>query len=261
MKPSSVLPPAKNRLPALLRRFGVVRMTAAATLLATLASMLFTSATLYLIEGEVSPVGALISGIIPLFLAPLSLYNNFKLVHRLDITEGQLRLLSHTDDLTQTFNRRYFMEHARFEFDRSKRYGNPFSIAIMDMDDFKDINDGHSHLAGDAALKHVAQLCLENLRQMDIFSRYGGDEFVFLFPETNAAQAEECLRRILNAMSHARFEFNDHIIPIRASIGVSVFKDPMTNFDELLREADFALYAAKHQGGMRVIAHRTLTEV
>lgn len=230
-------------------------MTAAATLLATIASMLFTCAALYLIEGWVSPVGVLISGIIPLLLAPLSLYNNFKLVHQLDVTEEQLLLLSHTDDLTQTFNRRYFMEHATREFDRSRRYGNPFSIAIIDLDNFKDINDGHSHLAGDAALKHIAQLCLDNLRQMDIFARYGGDEFVFLFPETNAAQAEECLRRILEAMSHARFDFNCQLIPIRASIGVSVFQDSMTDFDELLRDADFALYAAKHKGGMQVITH------
>ena len=236
-------------------------MTVVATLLATLTSLLVTGSSLYLIEGTVSPVGLLLSGVIPILLAPLSLYNNFKLVHRLGITEEQLRLLSHTDDLTQTFNRRYFMEHATHEFDRSRRYGNPFSIAIMDLDNFKDINDGHSHLAGDAALKHVAQLCLDNLRLMDIFARYGGDEFVFLFPETDAAQAEECLRRILDAMNHTRFEFNDKVIPVRASIGVSVFQTSMTDFDELLREADFALYAAKHQGGMRVIAHRTLTEV
>lgn len=255
MRPAAVNPAPKTRLPGLLRRFGVLRMTVAAALLATITSMLLTSAALYLIEGEISPIGLLISGVIPLLLAPLSLYNNFKLVHRLDVTEEQLRLLSHTDDLTQTFNRRYFMEHATHEFDRSKRYGNPFAIAIMDLDDFKDINDGHSHLAGDAALKHVAQLCLDNLRQMDIFARYGGDEFVFLFPETNTAQAEECLRRILDAMSHARFEFNGHFIPIRASIGVSVFKGSMTDFDELLREADFALYAAKHKGGMQVLAH------
>ncbi|MBK6644740.1 MAG: GGDEF domain-containing protein [Anaerolineales bacterium] len=232
-------------------------MTVAAALLATLVSMLAASAALYLIEGAVSPIGLLLSGVIPFFLAPFSLYNNFKLVHRLDATEDQLRLLSHTDDLTQTFNRRYFMEHATYEFDRSQRYNSPFSIAIMDLDNFKDINDSHSHLAGDAALKHVAQLCLDNLRQMDIFARYGGDEFVFLFPETNAAQAEECLLRILNAISCARFEFDGQMLPVRASIGVSICRDSMPGFDDLLREADFALYAAKRQGGMRVIAHPT----
>lgn len=261
MKPSAGTPPGKNVLPTLLRRFGVWRITVAATLLAVFASVLLAGATLLLIEGELPFIGMLLAVIIPLLLAPVSLYNNFKLVHRLDITEEQLRLLSHTDELTGVFNRRYFFEQAAREFERGKRHYRQFSVAILDFDNFKDINDVYSHLAGDAVLKHVAQICMAGLRQIDIFARYGGDEFIFLLPDTNAQQAKECLDRILEQVSTSNFQFAGHTISIRISMGVSVFRENMADFNALMREADFALYAAKHQGGMRVIAHRTLTEV
>lgn len=261
MKPSAGTPPSKNLLPTLLRRFGVWRITVAATLLAVFASVFLAGATLLVVEGELSFIGMLLAIIIPLLLAPVSLYNNFKLVHRLDVTEEQLRLLSHTDELTGVFNRRYFFEQAAREFERGKRHNRQFSVAILDFDNFKDINDVYSHLAGDAVLKHVAQICMAGLRQMDIFARYGGDEFIFLLPDTNAQEAKECLDRILEQIGSSGFQFAGHPVSIRISMGVSVFRENMADFNALMREADFALYAAKHQGGMRVIAHRTLTEV
>ncbi len=261
MKPSAGTPPGKNVLPILLRQFGVWRMTIAATLLAVFASVVLAGATLLIVQGKISFIGMLLAVIIPLLLAPVSLYNNFKLVHRLGITEEQLRLLSNTDELTGVFNRRYFFEQAAREFERGKRHSRQFSVAILDFDNFKDINDIYSHLAGDAVLKHVAQICMAGLRQMDIFARYGGDEFIFLLPDTNAQQAKECLDRILEQIGVSSFQFAGHTISIRISMGVSMFRENMADFNSLMREADFALYAAKHQGGMRVIAHRTLTEV
>ena len=236
-------------------------MTVAATLLAVFASVVLAGATLLIVQGDISFIGMLLAVIIPLLLAPVSLYNNFKLVHRLGITEEQLRLLSNTDELTGVFNRRYFFEQAAREFERGKRHNRQFSVAILDFDNFKDINDIYSHLAGDAVLKHVAQICMAGLRQMDIFARYGGDEFIFLLPDTNAQQAKECLDRILEQIGVSSFQFAGHTISIRISMGVSMFRENMADFNSLMREADFALYAAKHQGGMRVIAHRTLTEV
>ncbi len=261
MKPSVGTLPRKNTLLTLLRRFGVGRMTVAATLLAVFASIFIAGATLLVFERELSLIGMLLAVIIPLLLAPISLYNNFSLVHRLDSAEEQLRMLSHTDELTGIFNRRYFFEQAARELERAKRHQHQFSIAILDFDNFKDINDVYSHLAGDAVLKHVAQVCLAGLRQMDTFARYGGDEFVFLLPSTNAEQAKECLDRILEQISASGFRYTGHNISIRVSVGVSVFRGNMSDLNALMREADFALYAAKHQGGMRVIAHRTLTEV
>lgn len=261
MKPSAGTPPGKNLLITLLRRFGVWRVTFIATMLVIFASSFLAGMTLLIVEGELPFIGMLLAILIPLLLAPVSLYNNFKLVHRLDVTEEQLRLLSHTDELTGVFNRRYFFEQAAREFERGKRHNRKFSVAILDFDNFKDINDIYSHLAGDAVLKHVAQICMAGLRQMDIFARYGGDEFIFLLPDTNAQEAKECLDRILEQIGSSGFQFAGHTISIRVSMGVSVFRENMTDFNTLMREADFALYAAKHQGGMRVIAHRTLTEV
>lgn len=168
-----------------------------------------------------------------------------------------MRHLSHIDDLTNTFNRRYFFERASLEFERSRRSGCIFTLALLDFDKFKDINDENGHMAGDAALKFTAAICCENIRQVDIFARYGGDEFIFFFPETDIQQAAECLERIIDLLGNQAFQFEDHLIPIRVSVGVSEFHETMETLDDILREADFALYAAKRQGGMRVIAYPT----
>ncbi|GAB4569584.1 MAG: hypothetical protein Fur0017_14680 [Anaerolineales bacterium] len=247
----------KSLLPLLLRRYGVLRVTLASTILTILVSVAVTVATLYFVAGKIPISVIAIAIFVPLVIAPIFTYNSNKLVHLLDMAEEDLRLLSNTDELTQTFNRRYFFEQAHLEFERAKRYGHLFSIAILDFDNFKDINDGYSHLAGDAALKHVAQLCFTSLRQTDVFARYGGDEFVFLFPDTDAHQARESLARILARIGAANFEYAGFSIPIRVSIGVSAFHDSMTDLSEIMREADFALYAAKRQNRMQVIAHPT----
>ena len=247
----------KPILPALLRQYGVWRVTFAVTLISVLISVTATSTILYFAEGAISPTGVLISIIVPLVLAPISSYNNNRLVHRLDMAEERLRLLSNTDALTGTFNRRYFFEQVAREFERAQRYGHQFSFAILDFDNFKNINDGYSHLVGDEVLKCVAGVCLANLRQTDVFARYGGDEFVFLFPDTNALQAKECLDRILIQLSETGYQHGEHTVSIYISIGVAEFQTSMLDLNEILREADFALYAAKRQGGMQVIAHPT----
>lgn len=244
-------------MPVMLRRYGIFRVTIAVTLLTVLASVISTATILYLTEGWVSSTGILISIIVPLVISPLFSYHNNKLVHYLDMAEERLRLLSNTDELTGTFNRRYFFEQALKEFKRAKRYDHHFSIAILDFDNFKHVNDEHSHLAGDEAMKRIAQICQSGLRQMDVFARYGGDEFVFLFPDTNAHQAQECLNRILAEIGDLHFQYAGRAITIRASIGVAEFQKDMSGLNDILREADFALYAAKHKGGMQVIAHHT----
>lgn len=261
MKPITENSTKRSSLPALLRRYGIVRVTIATTLISVLISVGVTSAIMYFWDGSVGGSGIFISVAVPIFIAPIASYNSYILVHRLDLAEERLRLLSNTDDLTGVFNRRYFFEQAAHELERSKRHKRQFSVAILDFDNFKDINDVYSHLAGDAVLKHVAQICKAELRQMDTFARYGGDEFIFLLPDTNAKQAKECLDRILEQIALSGFQYAGHTISIRVSMGVSVFRENMKDFNVLMREADFALYAAKHQGGMRVIAHRTLTEV
>ena len=241
----------------LLRRFGVSAVAWTTTLFSIFISVFFTVIIQIILEGRIHPNGVLIAVIIPLILAPVLTYITFTMVHRLDQAEEIMRRISHTDDLTNTFNRRYFFEHASLEFERSKLNGHTFTLALLDFDKFKDINDGNGHLAGDAALKYTAGVCHDNIRQVDIFARYGGDEFIFLFPETDIVQANECLERIIELLGCREFQFENRSIPIRVSIGVSEFHRSMESLDDVLREADFALYAAKRQGGMRVIAHPT----
>lgn len=252
-------PPRKDKsvLPALLRRYGVVSITIVVTLLSVMASVIVTSLVLYLMDGRISLTGVLISIFVPLVLVPISSYSSHKLVHRLDMAEERLRRLSNTDELTGAFNRRYFFEQAGREFERAKRYEHTFSIAILDFDNFKDVNDGYSHLAGDAALKQVAEICQSGLRQMDVFARYGGDEFVFLFPDTNLQQAKECLDRIIAQVHDIKFQYDGQDVTLRASVGLADFHTSMRDLNDILREADFALYAAKRQGGMQVLTHPT----
>ncbi|MBN8655092.1 MAG: GGDEF domain-containing protein [Anaerolineae bacterium] len=261
MKSSDGTPHDKNVLPTLIRRFGIIQVVLATTFISVLISVGITSVIMYVIDGSIGGSGIWISVIVPLCIAPIASYASFTLVHRLDLAEKRLRQLSNTDELTGVLNRRYFFEQASREFERGKRHQTQFSVAILDFDNFKDINDIYGHLAGDAILRHIAQLCMAGLRHVDVFARYGGDEFIFLLPDTNAQQAKECLDRILEQVRSSVFQFGGHSISARVSIGVSVFRANMTDFNALMREADFALYAAKHQGGMRVIAHRTLTEV
>lgn len=247
----------KSMLIVMLRHYGVLRVTLTFTFLSVLASVAVTTALLHCITDDIPLAGIAIAAVVPSIIAPFFTYNSNKLVHRLDIAEERLRLLSNTDELSQTYNRRYFFEHAHQEFERAKRYGHPFAIAILDFDNFKHINDGYGHLAGDAALKYVAQVFLSGLRHVDIFARYGGDEFVLLFPDTYVQAAKEGLERILAGLGEADFQYSGFSIPIRISIGVSAYHETMEALDDILREADFALYAAKRQGGMRVIAHPT----
>lgn len=240
-----------------LRRFGVSPIAWGTTLLTTACSVCLTIIAQTILDGQLHLNGILIAVITPLLLTPVFTHMTFTTVHRLDMAEKMLRCLSNTDDLTNTFNRRYFFECANLEFERAKRSGLTFTLALLDFDKFKDINDSNGHLAGDAVLKFTAGVCRDNIRQADIFARYGGDEFIFLFPETDILQAVECLEHILGLLKNQMFQFDDHIIPIKVSVGVSGFHATMESLDDVLREADFALYAAKRQGGMRVIAHPT----
>jgi diguanylate cyclase (GGDEF)-like protein len=145
-----------------------------------------------------------------------------------------------TDPLTGLSSRRHFDEHYRREVARASRYGRPVSLALVDVDGLKAINDRHGHVAGDRVLEAVGAM-LRDVRGGDIAARLGGDEFVVLMPETSAAEAEAVARRIrerLRRLNHeGLFPF-----PVRVSIGIRQF----TGFEgDLLAEADAAMYAEK----------------
>jgi diguanylate cyclase (GGDEF)-like protein len=171
---------------------------------------------------------------------------------QLDIAEEKLKITTTMDDLTKTYNRRYFFEIAEQELARVQRYGGTFSIAILDFDNFKNINDNYGHQAGDRALMELSRICSSNIRLPDLFARYGGDEFVFLFPESNKEKANQCLKRIFTDISNFSLDFEETQVKIRVSIGIAELSHEEPFIDHILKNADIALYRAKHDGGNKI---------
>ena len=161
---------------------------------------------------------------------------------------GEIQRLAITDSLTGTFNRRYFFEAAQQEINRSHRYDHPISVMMLDLDNYKEINDTYGHDIGDQALQLIAQRCQENIRDVDILARYGGDEFIFLLPETNITQALEIAERLRLVMQDNPIEIGEISATTTISIGVAGSIDASPELDLLLKRADLALYDAKHSG-------------
>lgn len=157
------------------------------------------------------------------------------------------------DGLTGLYNHRRLLELVDMEFLRASRYGRPFSILMIDLDGFKGINDTLGHQKGDWVLKRTAELLKRNLRNVDILSRYGGDEFVAVLPETSPQAAFRLGERILREIRQNPYLDGERIFPLSASIGVASYHPKLSGAGALLREADLALYAAKRRGRNQVI--------
>jgi diguanylate cyclase (GGDEF)-like protein len=167
----------------------------------------------------------------------------------IEAAKARLEEVSFTDELTRLYNRRFFSMRLEEEMDRYRRFGHPFSLVLLDLDGFKQINDELGHVAGDEALRAVADLLLKNSRAIDVISRYGGDEFAILLVETPRAVAfayTERIRACLSAcvLSHRR--------ALTASLGTVCVPVDAVSADALFRAADEALYAAKRAGKNRV---------
>jgi diguanylate cyclase (GGDEF)-like protein len=166
-----------------------------------------------------------------------------------------LRRDAETDELTAVANRRSFLAAAERESSRSDRYRTPFTVMLVDLDYLKDINDRYGHAAGDKALCTVADRILECLRSSDVLSRYGGDEFAILLPETDGSAALEAAERIRTIAATYPVEHQGNKIDLSVSIGI-VTHDASAGADwkQLLERADRALYEAKARGRSRVVA-------
>lgn len=163
-----------------------------------------------------------------------------------------LRSHAYVDPLTGCYNRRGFDERLLAELNRGDRYGRPTALILVDLDDFKLINDELGHPAGDHVLRRFAQLLNGTFRNTDVISRFGGDEFAILFPETTTAVARRLAERVRTLQ---RDLFPDGVIPRRvtASFGVAAAPDTAASASELVAMADRALYAAKTGGRDRVV--------
>jgi diguanylate cyclase (GGDEF)-like protein len=161
------------------------------------------------------------------------------------------RELARTDALTGAANSRSLAEAMELELERATRYGGVFSVAYLDVDRFKAVNDSLGHEAGDRLLRDVARAMRERLRQVDTVARIGGDEFVVLLPSTD----ERAARTALDAVRTALAALTDAYSPgITVSIGAVTFAEPPGSVDEVLRVADSAMYRAKYAGRDRIVS-------
>ncbi len=160
----------------------------------------------------------------------------------------EVQRLAITDSLTGTYNRRYFYSAAHKEIKRSRRYGHPVAVMMLDLDSYKEINDTYGHDVGDQALQLIAQRCQENIRNVDILARYGGDEFIFLLPETKIQRAFEIAERLRSAMQTKPIHIGSIRVTTTVSIGVAGTNGAQPELDPLLKSADLALYEAKQSG-------------
>jgi len=165
----------------------------------------------------------------------------------------KLEKLATIDFLTEIPNRRYFLNLANKELQRTQRYGQQFSLLMLDLDYFKIINDTYGHAIGDQVLKKMAKTTNNCLRKVDIFGRLGGEEFAILLPQTCHQQAKFVAERIRNKIEQIALNLNDIIVKVTVSIGITIYQEGDLKIEDVLKRADQALYRAKAQGRNRVI--------
>lgn len=170
---------------------------------------------------------------------------------KLTAAKDALEQLSKCDGLTGLYNRRHLEAQLGEAFRSFRRTGESFSFLLLDIDHFKRVNDQHGHLAGDQALRVLAETLAANVRGADIVARYGGEEFAVLFSTTPLREAFGLAERIRMAIEAVPFEYEGESIPLRVSIGVAEARDEMESYEVLIRAADCALYHSKANGRNR----------
>ena len=159
------------------------------------------------------------------------------------------RALARTDDLTGATNRRSFYEAAQMEISRARRHRHPFTVAYLDVDNFKELNDAHGHATGDSVLRAVARTITGSIRGIDLVGRLGGDEFAILLPETDDAAAQAVVTRVRRDL---RAVAEQNYWPVTFSVGVVTWTTPPRTVDTMIKQADAAMYEVKNSGKNRV---------
>jgi diguanylate cyclase (GGDEF)-like protein/putative nucleotidyltransferase with HDIG domain len=216
----------------------------------------FLSPAEYLPDLVLAAVGVCVAGLwrynpalIPFALTPLALVQRSLSVPAL---EAEARV----DPKTGLFNARHFNKVFQDELHRTERHGRPLSLLMIDLDLLREINNKHGHIAGDTVIRGIAEVFRTHLRHYDVPSRFGGEEYSVLLPETSLEQALEIAERIRATVATHRFVVETVAEPIQAtvSIGVACFPQDATEQTELVHQADLAVYRAKLQGRNRVVA-------
>jgi diguanylate cyclase (GGDEF)-like protein len=168
------------------------------------------------------------------------------------LLNARLRSLASHDSLTQLLNHGAIMKACERELSRAERYGEPISLAMIDLDHFKNVNDRHGHAVGDAVLAHVASLIAHDMRKHDIAGRYGGEEFVILMPQTDTAAATISMERLRKRIEDNPFVRSGLSVRVTVSIGIAELANHITGLESLIGASDRALYRAKRSGRNRI---------
>jgi diguanylate cyclase (GGDEF)-like protein/PAS domain S-box-containing protein len=178
-------------------------------------------------------------------------------VKQIEALNVRLQQQALRDPLTGLFNRRYFREAVPREFAAAQRRHDPISIAVLDVDRFKLVNDVHGHAMGDEVLLALAQVLSDGVRSSDLICRFGGDEFVIVFPGTTAEVGEARAEALCQAFRSLRFaDAHGDALQATISIGVATTGEGDAPIDVLMAQADAALYSAKRGGRDRVVVNR-----
>lgn len=189
---------------------------------------------------------------------PIAECNKIDVIKKINFMYSHTKYMSVTDPLTGLYNRRHFECTIEREFLRAQRYKSDLSIAILDVDLFKKINDTYGHLCGDYVLREIAYLTMQNFRKTDMVFRYGGEEFIIILTETSIEKALIPIERLRKSIEEYPFYYDGNDLKITVSIGVEGFNENILTPDEMIDNADKALYLAKAQGRNQIITSSSL---
>ena len=201
----------------------------------------------HLIQRSMLPIGLIFLTMVLIVLALI-----------MKMKTNELRQTVRLDSLTNLLSRKTILEQAKIELSRSRYSGNPFSIIVLDIDNFKNINDLYGHQAGDDVLQRISACLKQSIRKTDMAGRIGGEEFIILLPDTNEDNAVTIAEKVRNSIE--RLNFDSDIKPelemVSASFGVSTAVDKSKNFKDLYAQADKALYKSKRDGKNKVSCYK-----
>ena len=256
--PAEAAPAAQvgARFHKLVTRHGPMASVAAITAVSVAVSVLMTAGVAWLTQPRVPELWVLLgtAAAMPALIAPPLAWFVSHLLRDTEAARDRAQRLSITDALTGAFNRRHFFDAGEAEFARAARLGRALSVLLLDVDDFKRVNDAHGHAVGDRVLVEVAQACRACLREYDLMARYGGEEFVLLLPETDQTAALLVAERARSVIAALVIDTPTGGPPVRpaVSIGAAALQPGCTSLDQLVSVADAAMYLAKRSGKNRV---------
>lgn len=175
------------------------------------------------------------------------------MVDMIQKTIDRIGKMAVTDELTGLYNRRHFFEQAEHVLDTALRHKRPLSLALLDVDHFKKVNDTHGHLVGDQVLRKIGALLIEMGRKSDVLARYGGEELILLMPETDREGALRAAEKLRAAVESLEIPLEaGGLLKVTTSVGVALYS-PSITVQQFIEAADVALYQAKHSGRNRVV--------